>query len=43
LKLLCLGSGCGRVVEGVGRKAKGMVLQCINCVSSNPVEGRIKI
>jgi hypothetical protein len=31
------------VVEGTGRKAKRMVLQCINGVSSNPVEGRSKI
>ena len=31
------------VVEGAGRKAKRMVLQCINGVSSNPVEGRTKI
>jgi hypothetical protein len=30
------------VVEGAGRKAKRMVLQCINGVSSNPVEGRTK-
>ena len=37
------GSGCGRVVKGAGRKAKRMVLQCINGVSSNPVEGRAKI
>jgi hypothetical protein len=28
------------VVEGAGRKAKRMVLQCINGVGSNPVEGR---
>ena len=28
---------------GAGRKAKRMVLQCINGVSSNPVEGRTKI
>ena len=35
-----LGSGCGRVVQGAGRKAKRMVLQCINGVGSNPVEGR---
>ena len=28
------------VVEGAGRKAKRMVLQCINGVSSNPVEGK---
>ena len=31
------------VVEGAGRKAKRMVLQCINGVGSNPVEGRKKI
>jgi hypothetical protein len=30
------------VVESAGRKAKRMVLQCINGVSSNPVEGRTK-
>jgi hypothetical protein len=30
-------------VEGAGRKAKRMVLQCINGVGSNPVEGRTKI
>ena len=30
-----VGSGCGRVVKGAGRKAKRMVLQCINSVSSN--------
>jgi hypothetical protein len=35
-----LGSGCGRVVYSAGRKAKRMVLQCINRVSSNPDEGR---
>ena len=38
-----LGSGCGRVVPGAGRKAKRMVLQCINGVSSNPVEGSTQI
>ena len=38
-----LGSGCGRLVYGAGRKAKRMVLQCINGVGSNPVEGRTKI
>jgi hypothetical protein len=37
-----IGSGCGRVVKGAGRKAKRMVLQCINDVGSNPVEGRTK-
>jgi hypothetical protein len=31
------------VVEGAGRKAKWMVLQCINGVGLNPVEGRTKI
>jgi hypothetical protein len=31
-----------RVVLGAGRKAKGMVLQCMNGVGSNPVEGRKK-
>ena len=30
------------MVEGAGRKAKRMVLQCINGVGSNPVEGRTK-
>ena len=29
--------------QGAGRKAKRMVLQCINGVSSNPVEGRTTI
>ena len=28
-------NGCGRVVKGAGRKAKRMVLQCINGVGSN--------
>jgi hypothetical protein len=28
-------SECGRVVYGAGHKAKGLVLQCINGVSSN--------
>ena len=38
-----LWSGCGRVVQGAGCKAKRLVLQCINGgVSSNPVEGRTK-
>ena len=35
--------GCGRVVKGAGRKVKRMVLQCINGVGSNPVEGRTKM
>ena len=30
-------------LKGTGRKAKRMVLQCMNGVSSNPVEGRTKI
>ena len=30
------------VVEGAGRKTKRMVLQCINGVGSNPVQGRTK-
>jgi hypothetical protein len=30
-------------MKGAGRKAKRMVLQCINGVGSNPVEGRTKI
>ena len=38
-----IGGGCGRVVQGAGRKAKRMVLQCINGVGSNPVEGRTKL
>jgi hypothetical protein len=38
-----IGSGCDRVVKGAGRKAKRMVLQCINDVGTNPVEGRTKI
>ena len=38
-----IGSRCGRVVQGAGRKAKRMVLQCINGVGSNPVEGRTNI
>jgi hypothetical protein len=29
--------------KGAGRKAKRMVLQCINGVGSNPAEGRTKI
>ena len=31
------------MVEGAGRKAKRMALQCINGVSSNPVEGKTQI
>jgi hypothetical protein len=37
-----LWSGCGRVISGSGNKAKRLVLQCINGVSSNPVERRTK-
>jgi hypothetical protein len=29
-------------IWGAGREAKRMVLQCINGVGSNPVEGRTK-
>ena len=35
--------GKGHVVEGAGHKAKRLVLQCINGVSSNSVEGRTNI
>ena len=38
-----LWSRCGRVVQGAGHQVKRLVLQCINAVSSNPVEGRTKI
>jgi hypothetical protein len=37
-----LWSGCGRVVKGAGHKAKRLGLQCIDGVSSNPVERRTK-
>ena len=37
-----LWSGCGRVIQGSGHKANQLVLQCINGVSSNPVERRTK-
>jgi hypothetical protein len=40
LKLYFLYSGCGRVVWGAGHKVKRLVLQCINGVSSNPVENK---
>jgi hypothetical protein len=43
LRLLKLYFNIVDVVEGAGRKAKRMVLQCINGVGSNPVEGRTKI
>jgi hypothetical protein len=36
-------NGCGRVVKGARHKAKRLVVQCINGVSSNPVEGRTTI
>ena len=39
----CLWRGCGRVVYCAGHKARRLVLQCINGVSSNPVEGRTQI
>jgi hypothetical protein len=38
-----LWSGRGRVVQGIGHNAKRLVLQCINGLSSNTVEGRIII
>ena len=37
-----LWSGCGRVVYGSGHKAKRLVLQCTNGVTSNPVGRRTK-
>ena len=43
IEAMFLYSGCGRVVQGAGHKAKRLVLQCINDVSSNPVEERTKI
>jgi len=36
-------SGCGMVVQGGRHKAKRLVLQCINGVSSHPVKGRTQI
>jgi hypothetical protein len=33
----------GRVIWGTGHHAKRLVLQCINGVSSNPVEGKANI
>ena len=36
-------SGCGPLVQGAGEQAKRLMLQCINGVSSNPIEGRTKI
>ena len=35
-------NGCGRAVQAAGHKAKRLVMQCINGVSSNAVEGRTK-
>ena len=35
--------GCCQVVKGAGHKANRMVLQCINGVGSNPIEGRTEI
>ena len=43
IEAIFLYSGCGRVVEGAGHKAQRLVLQCINSVSSNTVEGEQKI
>ena len=40
LRLLKLYLYIADVVEGAGHKAKRLVLQCINGVSSNPVEQR---
>ena len=42
IEAIFLYSGCDRVIQGAGHKAKRLVLQCINGVSSNPVEGRKK-
>ena len=42
LKLLFEGVDVVEWSKGVGRKAKRIVLQCINGVGSNPVEGRTK-
>ena len=35
-------SECDRLVEGTEHKAKRLVLQCINGVSSDPVKGEQK-
>ena len=43
IEAIILYSRCGRVVSGAGHKTKLLVLQCINSVSLNPVEGRTKI
>jgi hypothetical protein len=37
IEAIFLYSGCGRMIYGTGHKAKWLVLQCINGVSSNPV------
>ena len=39
IEAIFLHSGCDRVVYDAEHKAKGLVLQCINGVNSNPVEG----
>ena len=41
--LLYIFFGRGRVVLGAGDKAKRLVIQCINGVSTNPVKGRTTI
>jgi hypothetical protein len=38
-----LESGCDRVLLGAEHNAKRFILQCINCVSSNPVEVRTQM
>ena len=43
IEAIFLYSGYGRVAQDVGHNAKRLVLQCINGMSSNPVEGRTKI
>ena len=43
LKLNFYGADVVEWSKGTGHKAKRLVLQCINGVSSNPVEGRTKI
>ena len=43
IEAISFDSECGRVFKGAGHKVRRMVLQCINGVSSKPVEGRTKI
>ena len=43
LRLLKLHFYGANVVESAGRKAKRLLLQCINGVNSNPEEGRTKL